>query len=95
MTEQQIILKESEEANKLRVAEMNRVEAMRQRNKAAALIQRSWKRYKKNKKTTQTQKLTARQMRLRAGEQAWRKQMAAITLQNAWRKHYRNVCSQV
>ncbi|XP_046555449.1 LOW QUALITY PROTEIN: inversin-like [Haliotis rubra] len=93
-TEREIILSQKKEAQSKKQAEHERQKAIRRKQQAAVIIQTAWRRYRKRstKLTNQfasTARGAVRRRRLRTTEEEWERQIAALTIQLAWRKFFR------
>lgn len=88
--EEERILRDARQKQLLINRERTRLDYFRIRHEAAMRIQKAWKMYKfRAKGLMKNARESVRQKRLDAGELEWRRQIAACTIQLAWRKYYR------
>ncbi|KAK6166345.1 hypothetical protein SNE40_023064 [Patella caerulea] len=84
------ILSGKKETQKIKIAEKNRRKDFHRKQKAASIIQRSWRRYKRQKfEMLSAVKKSVILKRSQNTEEEWEEQIAALTIQLAWRKYYR------
>lgn len=80
---------------KMTKTEKERKEEFKLKQQAACLIQRSWRRHRKAKQQSHGSVLAdpgvrdVRWLRLQASQAEWERQIAALTIQLAWRKYFR------
>ncbi|XP_064646687.1 inversin-like [Lineus longissimus] len=90
LTEEEKILIKRQEKKEIVDAERMRQAEFRRKWKAAVVIQRCWRYYLYFKKGLMKKAAdNIRTKRLAAGEEEWYRQIAALTIQLAWRKYYR------
>ncbi|KAF6041042.1 INVS [Bugula neritina] len=90
LSEEERILREAKHKQAIVAAERNRVYFFRQRNNAAVTIQKAWKMFKfRTQGLMKNARDAIKLKRLDAGELEWKKQIAACTIQLAWRKYFR------
>lgn len=95
-TENEKILATRSQAQQVKLQERERQQAYQMKMEAARRIQRCWRNYYNSKKTRQMMSKinelsteNIRRKRLRATQEEWETQIAALTIQLAWRKYYR------
>ncbi|GFR70404.1 inversin-like [Elysia marginata] len=70
--------------------ERKRKEEFQRKMEAATVIQRSWRRWKRHRDMLMDcSKMSVHKKRLRATQEEWERQIAALTIQLAWRKFFR------
>ncbi|XP_074644688.1 uncharacterized protein LOC141901380 [Tubulanus polymorphus] len=90
LTEEERILRKQQNRKKVVDAERSRQDEFRLKQKAASTIQRGFRHYLYIKKgVLKTAQDAIRNKRLEAGEEEWIRQIAALTIQLAWRKYCR------
>ncbi|XP_067936674.1 uncharacterized protein [Watersipora subatra] len=90
LSPEEVILKECRERQLFVAAERERIAHFDHYHKAALVIQKAWKMFKfKTKGILKNARDAVRRKRLDAGELEWKQQIAACTIQLAWRKYAR------
>jgi len=90
LTEEERILKDAKQKQAIVSSERSRLTYHRRRHNAALCIQKAWKMFKfRTQGLMKNARDAIKLKRLDAGELEWKKQIAACTIQLAWRKYFR------
>ncbi|XP_023931035.1 inversin-like isoform X1 [Lingula anatina] len=90
LSEEERILLLNKQNRQIVSKERDRLSEFRRKEHAARVIQRAWKHYVFRFKGVMKSAADAiKSKRLKAGEEEWKRQIAALTIQLAWRKFYR------
>ncbi|KAK3756742.1 hypothetical protein RRG08_018466 [Elysia crispata] len=94
--ERERILAGKTQTHAVTMNERKRREEFQRKTEAATVIQRTWRRHNRIKSSKRTRdllldcsKMSVHKKRLRATQEEWERQIAALTIQLAWRKFFR------